>query len=25
LRRILAEELDEKFFDGMVCDADGCH
>ena len=25
LRKILAEELDEKFFDGMVCDADGCH
>ena len=25
LRKILAEELDEKFFDGLVCDADGCH
>ena len=24
LRKILAEELDEKFFDGSVCDADGC-
>ena len=25
LRKILAEELDEKFFDGMVCDENGCH